>query len=159
MSRPKVTVVGSGFVGSTSAQRIFESGLADVCLIDIIEGKPQGIALDLMQAAPVLGVEGRIVGTNSPKDTHGSEVVLVTAGLPRKPGMDRSDLLEVNGRIVRDVADYVRNGSPNAVVIVVTNPLDTMVFLMQRLTKFSPQRVMGMAGVLDSARMRCFLGM
>jgi malate dehydrogenase len=159
MSRRKVTVVGSGFVGSTSAQRIFEAGLADVCLIDIIEGKPQGIALDLMQAAPVVGVEGRIVGTNNPKDTYGSDVVLMTAGLPRKPGMDRSDLLEVNGKIINDVADYVRNGSPNAVVVVVTNPLDTMVYLMQKRTKFLPERVIGMAGVLDSARMRCFLGM
>jgi malate dehydrogenase len=159
MARRKVTVVGSGFVGSTSAQRIFESGLADVCLIDIVEGKPQGIALDLLQAAPVLGVEGRIVGTNNPKDTYGSDVVLVTAGLPRKPGMDRSDLLEVNGKIVSDVANYVRNGSPNAVVVVVTNPLDTMVYLMQRLTKFPVERVLGMAGVLDSARMRCFLAM
>jgi len=159
MARRKVTVVGSGFVGSTSAQRIFEAGLADVCLIDIVEGKPQGIALDLMQAAPVLGVEGKIVGTNNPKDTYGSDLVLMTAGLPRKPGMDRSDLLEVNGKIIRDVADYVRAGSPNAIVIVVTNPLDTMVYLMQKLTKFAPQRVVGMAGVLDSARMRCFLGM
>ncbi|HKE00442.1 MAG TPA: malate dehydrogenase [Planctomycetota bacterium] len=159
MARSKVTVVGSGFVGSTSAQRIFEAGIADVCLIDIIEGKPQGIALDLMQAAPVLGVEGRIVGTNNAKDTYGSDVVLMTAGLPRKPGMDRSDLLEVNGKIINDVADYVRNGSPNAVVIVVTNPLDTMVYLMQKRTKFQPERVIGMAGVLDSARMRCFLGM
>ncbi len=159
MSRSKVTVVGSGFVGSTLAQRVFESGVADVCLIDIVEGKPQGIALDLMQAAPVLGVEGRIVGTNNPKDTAGSDVVVVTAGLPRKPGMDRSDLLEVNGKIVRDVADYVRAGSPNAHVIVVTNPLDTMVYLMFKLTKFPASRVSGMAGVLDSARMRCFLGM
>jgi malate dehydrogenase len=158
MARRKVTVVGSGFVGSTSAQRIFESGLADVCLIDIVEGKPQGIALDLMQAAPILGVEGKIVGTNNPKDTYGSDVVLMTAGMPRKPGMDRSDLLEINGKIINDVGDYVRNGSPNAVVVVVTNPLDTMVYQMQKRTKFSPERVVGMAGVLDSARMRCFLG-
>lgn len=159
MSRKKVTVVGSGFVGSTTAQRIFESGLADVCLIDIIEGKPQGIALDLMQAAPVLGVEGSIVGTNNPKDTAGSDVVVMTAGMPRKPGMDRSDLLEINAKIINDVGDYVRNGSPNAIVIVVTNPLDTMVYQMWKRTKFSPERVIGMAGVLDSARMRCFLGM
>lgn len=159
MPRRKVTVVGSGFVGSTSAQRIFESGLADVCLIDIVEGKPQGIALDLMQAAPVLCVEGRIVGTNNPKDTYGSDVVLVTAGMPRKPGMDRSDLLDVNGKIVNAVADYVRQGSPNAVVVVVTNPLDTMVFQMQKRLGFPVERVMGMAGVLDSARLRCFIGM
>lgn len=159
MARRKVTVVGSGFVGSTSAQRIFESGLADVCLIDIIEGKPQGIALDLMQAAPVLGVEGNIMGTNNPKDTAGSDIVLMTAGMPRKPGMDRSDLLEINAKIINDVADYVRNGSPNAIVIVVTNPLDTMVYQMWKRSKFAPERVIGMAGILDSARMRCFLGM
>ena len=159
MPRRKVTVVGSGFVGSTSAQRIFESGLADVCLIDIIEGKPQGIALDLMQAAPVLNVEGRIIGTNNPKDTYGSDVVLMTAGMPRKPGMDRSDLLDVNGKIINAVADYVRQGSPHAVVVVVTNPLDTMVFQMHKRTSFSVERVMGMAGVLDSARLRCFIGM
>ena len=155
----KVTVVGAGFVGSTAAQRIVEDDLADVCLIDIVEGKPQGLALDLMQAGPVRGYSSRMVGTNDPKDTYGSDLFVVTAGLPRKPGMDRSDLLEVNGKIIRDVANYIKEGSPNAVVLVVTNPLDTMTYLMRALTGFEPHRVVGMAGVLDSARFRAFIAM
>jgi malate dehydrogenase len=155
----KVTVVGSGFVGMTTAQRIVEDDLADVCLIDVIEGKPQGIALDLMQSAPVRGYSSRCVGTNDPKDTYGSDLVIVTAGVPRKPGMDRSDLLGVNGKIVNAVADYVRAGSPNAIVLVVTNPLDTMVYQMRARVGFEPQRVIGMAGVLDSARFRTFIAL
>lgn len=155
----KVTVVGCGFVGSTTAQRIVEDNLADVCLIDIVEGKPQGLALDLMQSGPVRGYSSRIVGTNDPKDTHGSDLVIMTAGLPRKPGMDRSDLLEVNGKIINAVADYVKKGSPDAVVLVVTNPLDTMVYQMKAATGFDPARVIGMAGVLDSARFRAFIAM
>jgi malate dehydrogenase len=155
----KVTVVGSGFVGMTTAQRIVEDDLADVCLIDVIEGKPQGIALDLMQSGPVRGYSRRVVGTNDPKDTAGSDLVIVTAGVPRKPGMDRSDLLGVNGKIVNAVADYVRAGSPNAIVIVVTNPLDTMVYQMRARLDFPPERVVGMAGVLDSARFRAFIAL
>jgi malate dehydrogenase len=155
----KVTVVGSGFVGMTTAQRIVEDDLADVCLIDVIEGKPQGIALDLMQSGPVRGYSSRIVGTNDAKDTHGSDLVIVTAGVPRKPGMDRSDLLGVNGKIVQAVAGYVTAGSPNATVLVVTNPLDTMVYLMRALLGFPAERVIGMAGVLDSARFRAFIAM
>jgi malate dehydrogenase len=155
----KVTVVGSGFVGMTTAQRIVEDHLADVCLIDVIEGKPQGIGLDLVQSAPLRGYSSCVVGTNDPKDTHGSDLVIVTAGVPRKPGMDRSDLLGVNGKIVNAVADYVRTGSPNAVVLVVTNPLDTMVYLMRARLGFEPQRVIGMAGVLDSARLRAFVAL
>ena len=155
----KVTVVGSGFVGSTTAQRIVEDDLADVCLIDIVEGKPQGIALDLMQAGPVRGYSSRIVGTNDAQDTHGSDLVIMTAGMPRKPGMDRSDLLEVNGKIINAVAGYVREGSPQAIVVVVTNPLDTMVYQMKQATGFAPERVVGMAGVLDSARFRAFIAM
>jgi malate dehydrogenase len=155
----KVTVVGCGFVGSTTAQRIVEDDLADVCLIDIIDGKPQGLALDLMQAAPVRGYSSKIVGSNDPKDTYGSDLVIMTAGLPRKPGMDRSDLLEVNGKIINTVASYVREGSPDAIVVVVTNPLDTMTYLMKAGTGFPAQRVVGMAGVLDSARFRAFIAM
>ncbi len=155
----KVTVVGSGFVGMTTAQRIVEDDLADVCLIDVIEGKPQGIALDLLQSAPVRGYSSRVVGTNDPKETSGSDLVIVTAGVPRKPGMDRSDLLGVNGKIVNAVADYVRTGSPGAIVLVVTNPLDTMVFQMRARLGFEPQRVIGMAGVLDSARLRAFIAL
>jgi len=155
----KVTVVGSGFVGMTTAQRIVEDDLADVCLIDVIEGKPQGIALDLMQSGPVRGYSSKCVGTNDPKDTHGSDLVIVTAGVPRKPGMDRSDLLGVNGKIINAVADYVRAGSPNAIVLVVTNPLDTMVYQMRARVGFEPNRVIGMAGVLDSARFRTFIAL
>jgi len=155
----KVTVVGSGFVGMTTAQRVVEDDLADVCLIDVIEGKPQGIALDLNQSGPVRGFSSRVVGTNDPKDTYGSDLVIVTAGVPRKPGMDRSDLLGVNGKIVNAVADYVRAGSPSAIVLVVTNPLDTMVYQMRARLGFEPNRVVGMAGVLDSARFRAFIAM
>lgn len=155
----KVTVVGSGFVGMTTAQRVVEDDLADVCLIDVIEGKPQGIALDLMQSGPVRGYSARITGTNDPKDTRGSDLVIVTAGVPRKPGMDRSDLLGVNGKIVNAVADYVRQGSPDAIVLVVTNPLDTMVYQMRARLGFEPGRVIGMAGVLDSARFRAFIAL
>lgn len=154
----KVTVVGAGFVGMTCAQRLAEQEVAEeVVLIDILEGRPQGIALDLNQAAAVEGYQCKVVGTNSPEDTDGSDLFIMTAGLPRKPGMDRSDLLEVNGKIVNSVADYVRAGSPNAKVIVVSNPLDTMVYLMAARLGFDKNCVVGMAGVLDSARMAYFL--
>lgn len=153
----KVTVVGAGFVGMTCAQRLAEQEVAhEVVLIDVIEGRPQGIALDLNQAAAVEGYQARVVGTNDPGDTHGSDLFIMTAGMPRKPGMDRSDLLEVNGKIVNAVADYVKEGSPEARVIVVSNPLDTMVYLMSERLGFDRNRVVGMAGVLDSARMAYF---
>ncbi|HED66128.1 MAG TPA: malate dehydrogenase [Planctomycetes bacterium] len=154
----KITVVGAGFVGMTCAQRAAEKGLArEVCLIDVLPGRPQGIALDLNQAAAIEGVSTRVVGTNEPSDTAGSDLVIVTAGRPRKPGMSRSDLLEVNGRVIVAVAEYVRELSPDAVVIVVTNPLDTMVHLMRAKLAFPARRVVGMAGVLDSARFSWFL--
>ena len=154
----RVTVVGAGFVGMTCAQRLAEKEIAEeVVLIDIVEGKPQGIALDLNQAGAVEGYQTRVLGTNDPEDTHGSELFIVTAGMPRKPGMDRSDLLEVNGRIVNAVSDYIREGSPDARVIAVTNPLDTMVYLMAARLGFEKPRVVGMAGVLDSARMAYFI--
>lgn len=154
----KVTVVGAGFVGMTCAQRLAEQELAqEIVLIDVLEGRPQGIALDLNQAAAVEGYQARVRGTNDGADTAGSDLVIMTAGLPRKPGMDRSDLLEINGKIVNAVADYVKKGSPNAKVIVVSNPLDTMVFLMAARLGFPKQRVVGMAGVLDSARMAFFI--
>lgn len=154
----RITVVGAGYVGMTCAQRLAEKELAqEVVLIDIVEGLPQGIALDLNQAGAVEGYQCRIVGTNNPADTHGSDLVLVTAGVPRKPGMDRSDLLEVNAKIINAVAGYVRAGSPNARVVVVTNPLDTMTYLMAEQLDFPRERVMGMAGVLDSARMAYFI--
>jgi len=154
----KVTVVGAGFVGMTCAQRLAEQEVAeDIVLIDVIEGRPQGIALDINQAAAVEGYQALVTGTNDPKDTYGSDVFIMTAGMPRKPGMDRSDLLEVNGKIVNAVADYVKAGSPDARVIVVSNPLDTMVYLMAASLGFPKNQVVGMAGVLDSARMAFFI--
>lgn len=154
----RVTVVGAGFVGMTCAQRCAQVELAsEVVLIDVLEGRPQGIALDLNQAAAIEGLSTRVVGTNDPADTHGSALFIVTAGRPRKPGMSRSDLLEVNGRIVAEVAEYVRAGSPDAIVIVVTNPLDIMTHLMRAKTGFPAKRVVGMAGVLDSARFSWFI--
>ena len=128
----KLTVVGAGYVGSTCAQLAASKDLAaEICLIDVVEGRPQGIALDMNQMAAVEGFSARVVGTNDPEDTFDSDVVIMTAGLPRKPGMSRSDLLETNGKIIKTVAEYVRRGSPEAVVIVVTNPLDSMVTLMR----------------------------
>ncbi len=157
MKRTKISVVGSGFVGATAAQRLLEADLGDLVLYDVIEGKPQGIALDLAESGPVQGFSVSAKGTNDPRETHGSDLVLVTAGVPRKPGMSRSDLLEVNGKIVRDVATHLREGSRDAIVVVVTNPLDVMTYLMRALTGFPAERVVGMAGVLDSARFRTFL--
>jgi malate dehydrogenase len=153
----KVTVVGSGFVGQTTAMRVLEKRLGEVCLIDIIEGKPQGIALDLRQASPIEGDEPSIVGTNDYADTAGSDLVVITAGFPRQPGMSRMDLLGKNAAIVRDVVANVVPGSPSAILIVVTNPLDEMTFLAAEASGLPRERVMGMAGVLDSARLRSFI--
>ena len=153
----KTTVVGSGFVGQTAAMRLLEKGLGDVVLIDIIEGKPQGLALDLKEAAPVEGYEPTIVGTNDYADTAGSDVVVITAGFPRKPGMSRMDLLGKNAAIMSDVIAQVTAGSPNAILIVVSNPLDEMTFLAAEKSGFPRERVVGMAGVLDSARLRYFI--
>jgi malate dehydrogenase len=153
----KVTVVGSGFVGQTSAMRILEKGLGEVVLIDIIEGKPQGLALDLKQAAPVEGYEPLITGTNDYADTVGSDIVVITAGFPRQPGMSRMDLLGKNAAIMTSVVDAVVPGSPNAIIIVVSNPLDEMTFLAAERSGFPKERVFGMAGVLDSARLRFFI--
>jgi malate dehydrogenase len=153
----KVTVVGSGFVGQTTAMRILERGLGQVVLIDIIEGKPQGLALDLKEAAPVVGYEPAIVGTNDYADTAGSDVVVITAGFPRQPGMSRMDLLGKNAAIMSSVIDAVVPGSPGAILIVVSNPLDEMTFLAAERSGFPKERVVGMAGVLDSARLRYFI--
>ncbi|MEX2588099.1 MAG: malate dehydrogenase [Actinomycetota bacterium] len=149
----KVTVVGAGFVGRTAAMRIAESNLADVCVVDVIEGWPQGIALDLRHTASIERFDVDITGTNDYADTAGSDVVVITAGLPRKPGMSRMDLLQRNSEIVGSVCDEIRKSSPQAVVIVVTNPLDEMTFLAAQRTGFERSRVMGMAGILDSARL------
>jgi malate dehydrogenase len=155
--RMRVTVVGSGFVGQTTAMRLVERGLAEVVLIDIIEGLPQGIALDMKEAAPVVGFEPLITGTNDYADTAGSDVVVMTAGFPRQPGMSRMDLLGKNAGIVRGVVEQIVPGSPDAILIVVTNPLDEMTFLAADVSGFPKERVMGMAGVLDSARLRYFI--
>ncbi len=154
----KITVVGAGFVGMTCAQLCVQKGLArEIVLIDVLEGRPQGIALDLDQMSAIEGSGAVCVGTNDPADTADSDVFIVTAGKPRQPGMSRSDLLETNARVIESVAEYIRRGSPEAVVIVVTNPLDIMVHLMRAKTSFPPKRVMGMAGVLDSARFSWFI--
>ena len=153
----KTTVVGSGFVGQTAAMRLLEKGLGDVVLIDIIEGKPQGLALDLRETAPVEGYEPSIVGTNDYADTAGSDVVVITAGFPRKPGMSRMDLLGKNAAIMSDVVAKIVPGSPNTILIVVSNPLDEMTFLAAEKSGFPRERVFGMAGVLDSARLRYFI--
>ena len=153
----RVTVVGSGFVGQTTAMRILEKGLAEVVLIDIIEGLPQGLALDMKESAPVEGFEPKVAGTNDYADTAGSDVVVVTAGFPRQPGMSRMDLLGKNAVVVRDVVEKIAPGSPNAIFIIVTNPLDEMTFLASEVSGFPKERVIGMAGVLDSSRLRYFI--
>lgn len=157
--RKKVSVIGAGHVGATTAQRIVEKELADVVLVDIVEGMPQGKALDLMETAPVMGYNTKIEGSNSYELTANSDVVVITAGLARKPGMSRDDLLAKNTAILTGVAKEVARYSPNATIINVTNPLDAMTHLIQQVTGFSHERVMGMAGVLDSARFRTFIAM
>jgi len=154
----KITVIGAGYVGMTCAQLCAQKDLArTICLIDVKEGRPQGIALDLNQMAALEQSGVVVVGTNDPADTAGSDLVIMTAGLPRKPGMSRSDLLETNGKIVSDCAEYVRERSPEAIVVVVSNPLDPMVHLMRVKTGFPARRVVGMAGALDSARFSWFI--
>ena len=157
MPRHKVTVVGAGNVGATTAQRIAEAGLADVVLVDIVEGLPQGKGLDLAEAAPVVGHDARIVGTNDYADTAGSDIVVVTSGLARQPGMSRDDLLLKNAGIVRSVVEQAVRHSPDAILIVVTNPLDAMCHVALQASGFPRERVLGMAGVLDSARFRTFI--
>lgn len=154
----KVTVVGSGFVGATTTMRVAQRGLADeVVMVDIVEGLPQGLALDMNQSSPVERFEPVVRGTNDYADTAGSDIVVITAGLPRQPGMSRMDLLGKNAAIMRDVAGRVRDASPEAVLIVVSNPLDEMTYLAGEVTGFPRERVMGMAGTLDSARLRYFI--
>jgi len=157
MARNKVTVIGAGNVGATTAQRIAEAGLADVVLVDIVEGLPQGKGLDLAEAAPVVGHDARITGTNDYADTAGSDVIVVTSGLARQPGMSRDDLLAKNAGIVRAVVSASAPLSPSAVIIVVTNPLDAMCHVAMQASGFPRERVLGMAGVLDSARFRTFI--
>jgi malate dehydrogenase len=154
----KVTVVGSGFVGATTTMRVAQRGLADeVVMVDIVEGLPQGLALDMNQSSPIEGFEPVVRGTNDYADTAGSDIVVITAGLPRQPGMSRMDLLGKNAGIMREVAERVRDASPEAVLIVVSNPLDEMTYLASEVTGFPKERLMGMAGTLDSARLRYFI--
>jgi malate dehydrogenase len=155
----KVTVVGAGNVGATLAQRVADRELADVVLIDIVEGMPQGKGLDIQEAAPVEGSDSRIVGTNDYKDTAGSDIVVITAGIARKPGMSRDDLLNTNYKIVKDCTENAVKHSPNAILIVVSNPLDAMCQVAQKVSGLPKHRVFGMAGVLDSARMRSFIAL
>jgi malate dehydrogenase len=155
--RRRVTVIGAGNVGATTAQRIIETGLADVVLVDIVEGLPQGKGLDLAEAAPVVGHDARIVGTNDYADTAGSDIVVVTSGLARQPGMSRDDLLAKNAGIVRAVVEQAAAQSPDAILIIVTNPLDAMCHVALSASGVPRERVLGMAGVLDSARFRTFI--
>jgi malate dehydrogenase len=155
----KVTVVGAGFYGSTTAQRIAETDIVDeVVMVDIIEDRPQGLALDMMQSRPIERFETTVVGSNSYEPTAGSDVCVITAGMPRKPGMSRMDLLEVNAGIVGDVTRQLVAGSPDAVLIVVSNPLDEMTALAAEVSGFPRGRVMGQAGMLDTARFQHFVG-
>jgi malate dehydrogenase len=157
MARPKVTVVGAGNVGATTAQYIVERELADVVVTDVVDGLPQGKALDLLEAGPIHGYDSRLIGANDYAATAGSDIVVVTAGLARKPGMSRDDLLFKNAEIVGAVVKEIAARSPEAILIVVTNPLDAMAQLAWRRSGFPKHRVLGMAGVLDSARFRTFI--
>lgn len=155
--RKKITVVGAGNVGASVAQRLFERGYADLVLVDIVQGLPQGKALDMLESGPVLGTDSQIVGTNSYEDTAGSDVAIITAGVARRPGMSRDDLLFTNMDIVGGVAEQVARHSPQAILIVVSNPLDAMAQHTLKVTYFPRERVIGMAGILDTARFRTFL--
>lgn len=157
MPLPKITVIGAGNVGATLAQRLVEQNLGNLVLIDIAEGVARGKALDLNQAAPLVHSAARVTGTSAYDETAGSDIIVVTSGSPRKPGMSRDDLLKINYEIVRSVVEKAAQASPQAVIIVVTNPLDAMVYVALKASGFPSQRVLGMAGVLDSARFRAFL--
>lgn len=159
MARKKIALIGAGNIGGELAQRIMEKELGDVVLYDVVEGIPQGKALDLMEARPLDGSDSLLIGSQDYKDIEGSDVVIVTAGLARKPGMSRDDLLNKNLEIMKQVATNVKQHAPKAFVIVISNPLDAMVYAMQKISGFPPQRVVGMAGVLDSARFRAFVAM
>jgi len=154
MGREKITVIGAGNVGGTAAQRLAEKDCYDVVLLDIIDGLPKGKALDLAQSAPICGYTGQIHGTSDYKDTKNSSVVVVTSGMPRKPGMSRDELLETNVRIVKSVVEQVVEHSPQCILVIVSNPLDAMTYVAYKTSGFPKERVLGMAGVLDSARFR-----
>ncbi|MEW5870253.1 MAG: malate dehydrogenase [Chloroflexota bacterium] len=155
----KISIIGAGMTGSTTAHWLAEKEIADIVLVDVVEGMPQGKALDLQEAMPVIGKDVRIVGSNDYAATAGSDIVVITAGLPRKPGMSRDDLLAANAEIVRNATAETIKYSPEAIFIILTNPLDVMAYLALKVAGISPQRVVGQAGILDSARMRAFVAM
>ena len=155
----KVSIVGAGMTGSTTAHWLAEQEIADLVLVDVVEGLPQGKALDLQEALPVIGKDVRVVGTNDFKETAGSDIIVITAGLPRKPGMSRDDLLFANAEIVRKATQETIRYSPDAIFIVLTNPLDAMAYLTMKTARVEPHRVVGQAGILDSARMRAFVSL
>jgi malate dehydrogenase len=155
----KVSIIGAGMTGSTTAHWLAEKEITDIVLVDIVEGMPQGKALDLQEALPVIGKDVRVVGSNDYQATAGSDIIVITAGLPRKPGMSRDDLLFANADIVRKATEETIKYSPDAIFIILTNPLDVMSYLAMKVTGVAPHRVIGQAGILDSARMRAFVAM
>ncbi len=156
----KITVVGAGNVGATAAQRIAEKELArTVVMVDVADGVPQGKGLDQWESAPIEGFDSRVIGTNGYEETAGSDIVVITAGIARKPGMSRDDLLNTNAGIVKSVSEQIAKSSPNAIIIVVSNPLDVMCYVAKQVTGFPRERVIGMAGVLDTARYRSFIAL
>ncbi len=157
--KPKISIIGAGMTGSTTAHWLAEREIADIVLVDIVEGMPQGKALDMTEAMPVVGKDVSILGTNDYADTKDSDIVIITAGLPRKPGMSREDLLVKNANIVGTVARETYKYSPNAIYLILTNPLDTMTYMTMKVTGIDPRKVIGQAGILDSARMRAFVAM
>src|SRR5262249_1366406 len=159
MSRRKIAMIGAGMIGGTLAHLSLLKRLGDVVLFDVIEGMPQGKALDLLESGPIEGFDASVVGTNSLSDIDGADVCIVTAGIPRRPGMSRDDLLETNVKVMKSVGAGIKQYAPDSFVIVITNPLDAMVTAMKRVTGFPKQRVVGQAGVLDSARYRTFVAM
>jgi len=159
MGRKKISIIGVGFVGATAAHWAAAKELGDIVLVDILEGIPQGKALDLFESAPIEGFDSNVIGTNTYEETKGSDIVIITSGIPRKPGMSREDLLDINRKIIEAVVAEVTAKSPNAILIMVTNPLDTMTYLAFKKSGLPRERVMGMAGVLDTARYRAFIAM
>ena len=155
--KSKVTVVGAGNVGATTAQRLFEKSYADIVLVDIVEGLPQGKALDILESGPVVGSDAHIIGTNSYDETANSDIIVITSGIARKPGMSRDDLLLTNMKIVSDVVEKTVSKSPDSILVIVTNPLDAMAQQDLKVSGFTKEKVVGMAGVLDTARYRSFL--
>ena len=157
MPHQKISIIGAGNVGATTAHWIASKELGDVVLLDIIEGMPQGKGLDLLEASPVEGFDVDVKGTNSYEDTKNSDIIIITAGVPRKPGMSRDDLISINTKIVKEATENAIKHSPNSIIIVVTNPLDAMVFVASKISNFPKHRIMGMAGILDSTRFRTFI--